>query len=181
LNVPFNPLPLIPSISLAGRTLATLFDIDFVTTQFGVTNLGHYIDVIKAASKTELVRFRSEVRQHERTHPKQQAFADIPDFSTHDGIVAAINHELRKRSFAFAIYKFTLPVKRFFASTLRGLELKNHDDFGILYSVPHRTRSVLHMSLGELGALLKQFFFAHWKFIVGSLIALVGALAKWFS
>ncbi len=109
--------------------MGTLFDIDFVTTKFGVTNVGHYLGLLKKASIRDLRRFRAEVKQHKKTHPQQQAFSNVPDYSTHEAILAAISHELRKRAFYYSIYLAILPVKRVLASMFRGLELKNHKDF----------------------------------------------------
>jgi len=158
--------------------MGTLFDIDFVTTNFSVTNLGHYLGCIKNASSANLIQLKSEVRGHKKTNPQQQAFSDIPNYSTHDAILAAINHELRKRSFRYRLYTVFFPVIRFLASSFRGLEVKNSEDFGLLYTVPRR-KNALHMSLGEIGSVLWRFFTEHWKFIVTSLIAIAGVLIAW--
>ena len=158
-----------------------MFDLDFVTTHFEVTNVGHYLGLIKKASKGDLRRFRAEVKRHKKTHKQRQAFSNVPDYSTHDAIIAAIAHELRRRSFTYPVYSATLPVKRFLASFLRGLELQDHRDLGVLYTVPRRRRSPLHMPMRELGALVGRFFIANWKWLIGTAIALLRVLAKWLT
>ena len=104
------------SLSVSDKMIEN-FDIDFVVSNFQVTNLKYYLDLLREASNADLRHFRREVKRHKKHNRQHQAFTNVKKFSTHDAIIAAINHELLKRSFYYSLFKF---------SCVSGLPLSKH-------------------------------------------------------
>lgn len=166
--------------------MGMLFDLDFVIAHFDTCNLGHYLEIIRRASKAELRQFRSQVKQHQKTHKSGLAYSNTPFLTTHGAIISAINHELLKRSLWFKVWFLVIPIRQLYASKFRGLELQRHENFGVIYTKPQHQKSILHTSFPEMIS-------AVWKFIVrnetvivtgaiGIVSAIVGALfIKWVS
>jgi hypothetical protein len=78
--------------------MTKLFDIQFVTSHFQTCDLKHYIDKFPPASSEDLRGFRALVRAHEKQASRSGAFVNVEGLTSHGAIVAAIDHELRKRS-----------------------------------------------------------------------------------
>lgn len=114
-----------------------LFDIEFVTRNFQVCNLSHYIGLIQSASTSELREFRRQVKSHEKGAQKSLAFSNVAKLTTHGVILAAINYELLKRSkVRHKIWSIVLPVRQFLVRNFSGVQLELHQAFGALYVEP---------------------------------------------
>lgn len=148
-----------------------LFNIDFVVNKFGVMDLGHYISAMKEAGSNDLRELRAAIKQHRKLNSEHQAFADVPDFSTHDAIISAINNELRNRSVLRQIERLTFPLRRLSLRVRRGLLLKKNDAFGALKTLPNkRALPWFHWPLSRVMAALARFYVDNWRFIIGAII-----------
>lgn len=163
--------------------MADLFDIDFVTKSFGTTNLGHYLYIISKASALELHQFRCAVKSHQKQSQASQAFADTPWLTTHGAIIAAIDHELLKRSpLRFRVWSIIFSIRRFLVSAFSGMDLQRNEHFGALYATHKYRKTVWHMSHREVGKICWRFVIEHQKAIVASILSIVAALViKWLA
>jgi hypothetical protein len=96
----------------------------------------------------------------------------MPGMSVHDTIIAAINFELLKRSKWYPIYKFILPVRKMLVSWFSGIDIQEHPYCGVLYVKRQNRKSLFHITMSELILVLKKFWLTHWKWIIGTIIAL---------
>jgi len=153
------------------------FDIDFVVSNFQVTNLKYYLDLLRKASNGDLRHLRQEVKSHKKHNRQHQAFTNVKKFSTHDAIIAAINHEILKRSFCYPLYKFLLRLRAPLVKTFTGLELKEDEYFGSLYTQPKHIRHYyLHMPHNEFLSLIGHFIVNNWYKLLMAFAALIGAV-----
>jgi len=156
------------------------FNIDFVISHFQATNLKYYLDLLREASKPDLRQLRLEVKRHKKHNRQNQAFSKVRNFSTHDAIISAINHELLKRSFYYFFYKMLLRIRSPIVKTFTGLNLKEHEYFGTLYCEPKRRHHYfLQMPHYELFPILGNFLVTNWKFIIGSILTIIGLYIAW--
>jgi hypothetical protein len=163
---------------VSGMKPSPIFDIEFVTSSFGSTNLKHHLDQLKTASKTDLRQFRQQIKHHGKSKKQQLAFTDVPKLTTHGALISAINHELRKRSFIYPVYRFILPIRKFLVSTFSGIDLKEHEYFGTLYCSRKYQKTFLHIPHRQLGQIVRSFCLAHWKFIIGTALTIVTIILK---
>ncbi len=151
------------------------FDIDFVVSNFQVTNLKYYLDLLREASNADLRHFRREVKRHKKHNRQHQAFTNVKKFSTHDAIIAAINHELSKRSFYYSLFKILLRLRAPIVKTFTGLELKEHEYFGALYTQPkYLHHYYLHMPHNEFLPIVCRFILRNLKFIITTILTIIG-------
>lgn len=151
------------------------FDIQFVTSSFSSCNLLFYLDLIRSAKKSELRELRTAVKQHAKTVQPNQAFADIPNFSTHQAIVKAINYELRRRTPLGIVEYAVFPIRRFIVQTFSGMKLKLDDRFGVIYSKPTHRSSVMHTTHKEIAASAWGFIEKHEKALITMVLGLLSA------
>ena len=152
----------------------TMFDIDFATSNFQVTNLKYYLDKFKTASNKELRRFKQEITQHGKNNRQHQAFSNIKNYTTHNAIISAINYELLKRSKLYYLYQAAFPFRKWIVSVFSGIELKEHEAFGTLYCHPEYIRSIWHVPHQTLFKKTWSFGCKNWANILIS-IGTVGA------
>lgn len=154
------------------------FDIDFVVSNFQVTNLKYYLDLLRDASNVDLRHLRQEVKRNQKCNRQHQAFTNVKKFSTHDAIIAAINHELLKRSFFYPLSKILLRLRAPIVKTFTGLELKEHEYFGTLYTQPEYLRHYyLHMPHKQFLSLIGHFIINNWATLLITLGTLLGGVA----
>lgn len=154
------------------------FDIDFVVDNFQATNLKYYLDLLKESSSTALRQFRREVKRHKKNNKQHQAFSNVHNFSTHDAIISAVDHELLKRSSRYSLYKLLLRLRSRVVKLFTGLELKEHEYFGSLYSQPKYTRHYyLYMTHKEFLPLACRFLKENWSTIIIAFGTLLGGAA----
>jgi len=154
------------------------FDINFVVSSFHITNLKYYLDLLREASNADLRYLRKEVKSHKKHNRQYQAFSNVKNFSTHAAIIAVINHELLKRSFCYPLYKFLLRLRTPLVKTFTGLELKEDEYFGSLYTQPKYIRHYyLHMSHKEFLSLIGHFLINNWYKTLIAIATLIGAIA----
>ena len=135
----------------------------FVTSHFGSTNLKHYFDHLKDASKQELKEFKKQVIFHSKTNHQHDAFLDVPNLSSHKAIILAINYELLKRSWRYKIFKIVFPVRQWLVKILKGINLTKHDIFGYLYIPQKHRSSVWHISHANLLTMFMSFWRNNWS------------------
>jgi len=164
--------------NVSGMKPPPIFDIDFVTSAFGSTNLKHYLDELKTASKTDLRQFRRQIKHHGKSKKQQLAFTNVPKLTTHGALISAINHELRKRLFIYPVYRLILPIRKFLVSTFSGIDLKEHEYFGTLYCSRKYPKTFLHIHHRQLGQIVGSFCLAHWKFIIGTSLTVATIILK---
>jgi len=150
-----------------------MFNLDEIIHYFQVVNSKHYLgELLWNASTADLHKFKKEVKAHQKKSPFIQDLHYMPGMSVHDTIIAAINFALLKRLKWYSIYKFILPVRKRFVSWFSGKDLKEHPYCGAL-KVPRQNRkTIFHITITELVLVLKRFWLLHFKFIIGTLIAL---------
>ena len=185
----FQPVPWTPTArkTLAGgswghpvirvKIMTAIFDIGFVTRSFHVTNLKHYLEKIQSAPTRDLRQFRSEVKRHRKKHRQNQAFSDVPNFSTHDAIIATINHELRKRYHLSPLFSIMTRIRKPVVRLFTGFTLKEDEYFGAIYSRPQRLTSVWHMPNTEFIPLVTRFMLRNWANILIALGTLLDGIA----
>jgi hypothetical protein len=157
------------------------FDINFVTSNFGTCNLKFYLDLLHAASKSDLSQLKKEIKHHKKINRQQKAFSNVNNFSTHDAIIAAINHEFLKRSPFYGIYKGILIIRRKIVKIFTGLELKEHEYFGSLYSQPQYLQHYyLHMPHTELFPIIGRFWLRRWTIILPVIVTAAITLFIYF-
>ncbi len=164
------------------KKMNTMFDIDFVTSNFQVTNLNHYLDKFKAASNKELRRFKEEIIQHGKNNKQHQAFSNIKNYTTHEAIISAINYELLKRSNLYYLYQAIFPIRKWIVCVFSGIELKEHKAFGTLYCQPKYMKSFWHEPYQVLLNKLWSFWCKNWAKIlisIGTIGAFIVALLKY--
>lgn len=156
--------------------MADIFDIGLVTEHFSVTNLKFYLDRLKAARTSELTEFRRAVLSHQKSNRTHQAFQNTPLLTTHGAVIAAIDHELRQRSWKKWPYRIWLPVRRMSLQLAWGLELKEHPAFGHIAVKPEGRQHLLHVPASKAMCGMLQFCQEHWKILLPSAIALLGII-----
>ena len=153
------------------------FDIDFVASYFHATNLKFYlVELLRGASKPALRHLRQKVRTHKKHNRQNQAFSDVPNLSTHDAIIAAISHELLKRSFVYWLYKAIFPIRKFLVSTFTEKELKEHEVFGSLYPLPKCPKGGLRTPITEIIRVFGCFLMRNSKFIITTIVSIIGLI-----
>lgn len=151
------------------------FDIDFVVSTFQAINLKHHFGPLKEWSRADLRQLRRQVKKHSKHNPHHQAFSDVRNFSTHDAIISAINHELLRRSFYHPFYKFLLCLRTRIVKTFTGLLLEEHEYFGALYKQPKKLHHYyLHMPHKEFLPIVGRFILRNLKFIIGTVLTILG-------
>jgi hypothetical protein len=151
------------------------FDIDFVVSNFQVTNLKYYFDLLREASNAGLRHLRRKVKKHKKHYHQHQAFTNVKKFSTHDAIISAINHELLKRSFCYPLYKILLRLRSPIVKTFTGLDLKEDEYFGALYMQPkYLHHYYLHMPHKEFLPIVGRFILRNLKFIIKTILTIIG-------
>ena len=149
------------------------FDTNFVIDSFQCCNLKFYLDMLHPASKDDLISLRQEIEQHGKNNRQSQAFTNVQNFSTHDALISAINHELLKRSYFYPFYKFIFKLRAPIVKVFTGLELNENEYFGFLYSQPkHLRHYYLHMSHKDFFPVFGRFLIRHWRFILTTIVAI---------
>jgi hypothetical protein len=160
--------------SLHNDKMIKNFNIDFVVSNFQGIKLKYYLDLLREASNSDLRNLRRKVKKHKRHNRQQQALRDVKRFSTHDAIISAINHELLKRSFCYPLFKILLRLRAPIVKVFTGLELKEHEYFGSLYTQPKYLRHYyLHMSHTEFLPIFGRFIKRNWKYIITTVLAII--------
>lgn len=159
--------------------IVELFDIGFVTSHFSTIDLKHYLDKLKTVTMPELIIFRRAVMLHQKNNRQHKAFANVPCLTTHQAIIAAIDHEIRKRSWRKWPYLFGLPIRIMLLRLLRGLELREHAAFGHLAIQPRNRQNPFHVSVTQAIRRCASFFRENWKVLLPSAIALLGVILHW--
>ena len=156
------------------------FDIDFVVNKFQVTNLKYYLDLIHNASNYDLHLLKKEIKTHKKLNRQHQAFTDVINFSTHDAIISAINYESLKRSIFYPLYKLIFQIRRPIVKTFTGLDLKEDEYFGTLYTQPgYLDHRYLHMPHYALIPIFGKLLATNWKIIVYSILTIIGFYIAW--
>ena len=160
-----------------------LFDIQFVTSHFQTCNLKHYMDQIPGASSADLRDFRSLVKAHEKQARPSGSFVNVEGLTSHGAIVAAIDHELRKRSpLRFKVWSFLIPIRRYLVGTFSGMDLKTNEVFGELYATRNRQQSFWHMPHTEVFRKIVGFLRKHEGLLVGAVLTVITAwVIKWLA
>lgn len=163
--------------------MADLFDIDFVIKNFGGTNLGYFLDRLKKATPLELRHFRRSVRQHQKHSKSSKAFSNTPWLTAHGAIIAAIDHEVLKRSpIRFRVWSAIFPVRKFLVSKFSGMDLERNERLGALYTTREYRKSAWHLTHRELMRMAWQFIVEHRKAIVGAIFTVIAAFVlKWLA
>ena len=148
-----------------------MFNLDEIIHHFGNINRKYYLgELLRNASTDKLHKFKKEVKAHQS---KSIFIQDImPGMSVHDTIVAAINFELLKRSSWYRIYKALITIRKKLVSWFSGVDLKEHPYCGLLYTPRQNRKTIFHITMTELVLVLKRFWLLHFKFIIGTLIAI---------
>jgi len=149
--------------------MESIFDIEFVTSHFGSTNLKHYFDLLKDASNQELKEFKQQVILHSKTNKQRGALLDVPNLSSHNAIILGINYELLKRSWRYKIYKIVFPLRQWLVKTFSGINLTPHETFGHLYIPIKHSSSIWHLHHKELASICITFLR---KYLYKTLIAI---------
>lgn len=148
-----------------------IFDISFITEKFQVTNIGHYLDLLKKASNNELKQFRKQVKRHQKENKQHIAFNNVPSLTTHQAIIKAIDYELLKRSWRNKIFSLVFPFRKWVVDLFTELELTKNDTFGVMYSSPKCPKGGMRITHKDIYKVLKVFWLNHWRFIVTTIIA----------
>ncbi len=170
----FNPrckMQVIYNVRGTKSNMEPLFDIDWVTGHFSVTDLNHYLNLIKSAYNSELLAFKKQVSAHARENKQHGAFSNVPNYSSHKAIISAIKYELLKRSWRHELFKAIFPVRKWLVKTFSGMDLELSNDFGTLYCTPEYRFSMWHLSHTKLMKTLLSFWKRHFKWIITTLIA----------
>ncbi len=170
-----------------------MFDIDEFARIWGSGIPKPYLEKIKAASNTELKAFRREVKKHKKK-PQKVNYArevtpqGIKKFSIHDDILLkAIWWESNRRSkIKMWFYKLTVPLRKWWASFWLGSDFIESDYFG--YALKGRERGQTKLEFcGFRKCFLdfmedcKNYFIKHHRWIIGSIIALLGIYVGWIN
>lgn len=153
-----------------------IFDIEFVTSHFGSTNLKHYFDLLKNKSNHELRLFKQQVISHSKTNNQRDAFADLPGLSSHKAIILGINYELLKRSWRHKIFKIVFPARQWLVKTFSGINLTPHEAFGCLYIPIKHNPKIWHLSHTEALRILSHFWRNNWFKILLAISAVGGLI-----
>jgi hypothetical protein len=157
------------------------FDIDFVISSFQTCNLKYYLDLFHDASIPDLRQLKKEIKQHRKSNRQQKAFFNVNNFSTHDAVISAINHELLKRSSVYPIYKSIFHIRHYIVKIFTGIELRNDNYFGALYTHPeYRKHFYIHMPHTEFFPILKRFWLNRWPIILPVIITTAITLFIYF-
>lgn len=152
-----------------------MFNLDEIIPLFGDINRKHYLDKLLCnASTFELHQFKKEVKAHQRKSKFIQDIHYMPRMSVHDTIIAAINYSLLKRSKWYRIYKTLLTLRKKLVSWFSGIDIQEHPYCGVLYVKRQHRKIFLHITHAELQHILKNFWLSHWKFIITTIIAVIG-------
>lgn len=163
--------------------MSELFDIQFVTSHFQTCDLKHYMDKIPPASSEDLRGFRALVRAHEKHARHSGSFVNVEGLTSHGAIVAAIDHELRRRSpLRFKVWSILIPIRRNIVATFSGMDLKTHEVFGVLYTTRERQQSFWHTPHTEVFRKIGGFLRKHEGLIVGAILTVITAwVIKWLA
>lgn len=163
--------------------MSELFDIQFFTSHFQTCDLKHYMDKIPGASSADLRSFRALVKAHKKQARPSGSFVNVEGLTSHGAIIAAINHEFRKRSpLRLKVWSLLIPIRRFLVSTFSGLDLKTHEVFGELYTTRTRQRSVWHTPHSEVFRKIVSFVLKHeGAFVVAVLTVIAAGVIKWLA
>jgi len=150
-----------------------------------VVNRKHYLgELLWNASVPELHQFKRKVRAHQKKSKFIQDLHYMPGMSVHDSIVAAINFALLKRSKWYRIYKVLLPIRTKLVSWFSGIDIKEHPYCGPLYVKRQKRKTIFHITMSEIALGLRNFWLTHFKWIIGTFIAigtLVFTILKYFA
>ncbi len=149
-----------------------MFDIDFVTKNFGVCAPGRYLEKFENASNDELHKFKKKIINHRKHNKQQQAFGNIKNYSTHKALISAVNYELLKRSKLYKFYKVSFPVRKWLIGLRNGSELTEHKYLGTLCSQPKHVKYVWHMTCHELLKTPLSFCCNNWSKIIMAICAI---------
>ncbi len=143
-----------------------MFNLDQIIPIFDSVNRQHYLgELLWNASTPELHKFKKEVISHQKKSKFIPDSAFKPNGSAHDTIIAAINFNLLKRTNLYNICTALFPIKKLIF-WFAGFSLEKHPYHGVRYK--HRNRRILLS--------IKRFWLSHFKWIIGTLIALVGLI-----
>jgi len=153
-----------------------LFDIAFVTANFDTINIGHYLCLLKSASKSELKSFKKQVIAHGKQNKERLAFLDIPNYSSHRAVVSAIEYELLKRSWKYELFKIIFPIRKWLVKMFSGIDLKEHEYLGTLYCPKNSRSGMWHLSHHELMKIIIVFWLHRWPILLPVIIGAAVAL-----
>jgi hypothetical protein len=156
-----------------------IFDIDFVVSHFQTANLKINLDKLKTASTTHLRHFRKSVKYHRKINKTNKAFVNVPNYTSHDAIISAINYELLKRTpIMHSLYKLLFHPRKLVVKAFSGLELMEHNELGALYYKPNNIQNVWHMSHSMVFKNILDFWLKNWKFLITTSLAILVLVVK---
>lgn len=156
-----------------------MFDLYQFISSFDSANREHYFgELIRKAETQKLYEFKDKVKAHRKKSRFIQDLHYMPGMSVHDSIISAIDFELLKRSKWYQLYRLTLPFRKKVVSWFSGIDIEEHPYCGALYRKRQNKKTFLHITGKELLQTLKSFWLEHWKWILTTIVAIIGIYLK---
>ncbi len=158
-----------------------IFSIDDFVSRWHVVAPKWWFDKLKNASNQDLISFRKVAVHRRKDLLKNQVFSNTKKFTLYHMLVSAIDHELTKRSkLRLKIFSCLLPTRKRLAWFMGHRKLHYQWELFVWYEYID-TEDLLYKPLGYYFYILKNFWLKHWKWIIGSIIAVLSIYINWKS
>ena len=161
--------------------MCEIFSIDDFMQRWNVSTTKWWFDQLKKASDQDLIDFKKSVKRRRKDLLKNQVFANSSKFTLYHMLIFAIDHELMKRSkLKMKIFYFLLPIREELVWFIGHRKLHYQWELFVWYEYID-TKNLLYKPLGYYSCILRNFWLKHWKWIIGSIIAVLSIYLNWKS